>query len=202
MFILQAAILLELCHCPSTLILAMAPEPADDVLIDRVRQADQEAFRELFERYQPVVFRQMLFRTRDADSAHEVVQETFVRIWEHRRSLRSGKSFLAFALRISSNIVRDMARHQAMRTRVAASIPRPELSEGDDPAGALHLALLEDRLQEIINTHLPQRCRMIFLLSRFEGMSHRDIAARLGVSTKTVENQITRALRILRTHLG
>jgi RNA polymerase sigma-70 factor (ECF subfamily) len=173
----------------------------DDHLLVRLRASDEESFRVLFERYQPIVFRQALFRTHDPDTAHEVAQETFVRIWTRRASLRPGQSFLAYALRISGNIVRDMARHRAMRERVAFKIPTSTPSEGEDPAEALQLAMLEEKVTAIINQELPARCRAIFLLSRFEGKTHREIAELLGLRVKTVENQINHALRILKKRL-
>jgi RNA polymerase sigma-70 factor (ECF subfamily) len=179
----------------------VAEELTDDQCIGRLRESDEEAFRHLFERYQPILFRQTLFQVRDPDAAHDVVQETFVRIWDHRASLRVGESFLAYALRISRNIVRDVARHQAMRARLAPQIPPPALSETDDPAEALQLTLLEERVGTIINEKLAERCRTIFLLSRVEGKSHREIAAMLNLSVKTVENQIGHALKILKKHI-
>jgi RNA polymerase sigma-70 factor (ECF subfamily) len=160
-----------------------------------------EAFRTLFERYQPVVFRQVLFQTRHVDLAHDIVQETFVRIWEHRTTLKPHLSFLAFALRISRNLVRDAARHRAVRERLQNAIPAPSLSEGDDPAEALQATTLEERLIEVINGELAEKCRRIFLLSRFEGMSNREIAELLGLSVRTVEHQINRALKVLRKQL-
>ena len=180
----------------------MAEHPNDDHLLQRLKASDEEAFRLLFERYQPIVFRQALFQTQDADLAHEVVQETFVRIWDHRASLKLGLSFLAYALRIGGNILRDMARHRAMRERVAAKIPPPALSEGDDPAQALQLWQLEERVAAIVNEDLPERCREVFLLSRFEGRTHREIAELLGLSVKTVENQISHALKVLKKRLA
>jgi RNA polymerase sigma-70 factor (ECF subfamily) len=179
----------------------VAEQLTEDHFVGRLRESDEEAFRHLFEQYQPIVFRQTLFLVRDPDAAHDVVQETFVRIWDHRASLRVGQSFLAYALRISRNIVRDVARHQAMRERVAGQIPPPALSETDDPAEALQLALLEERLGRVINEKLPERCRIIFLLSRVEGKGYREIAEMLHLSVKTVENQIGHALKILKKHI-
>ncbi len=173
----------------------------DPELLKRVKASDADAFRALFERYQPIVFRQVMYQLGESDAAHDVVQETFVRIWDRRRSLRPELSFLAYVLRISANLVRDAARHRAVRERTAAFIPRPELSEGDDPEEALTRAMLEERIARIVSSSLPDRCREIFLLSRFEGRSHREIATLLGVTEKTVENQITRALRVLRRKL-
>ena len=174
----------------------------DSELLERVKASDTDAFRALFERYQPVVFRQVRYQLGESDAAHDVVQETFVRIWERRRSLQPELSFLAYALRISGNLVRDAARHRAVRERTAQLIPPPELSEGDDPEEALKRAMLEERIARIVSSDLPDRCREIFLLSRFEGKSHREIATLLAVSEKTVENQINRALRVLRRKLG
>jgi RNA polymerase sigma-70 factor (ECF subfamily) len=173
-----------------------APHEID--LLTRVRDAgDTEAFGDLFRKYQPVVFRSTFFRLRDSDLTHEVVQETFVRIWDHRSSIRPRLPFLALALRIAQNIIRDMARHAATRERLASEIPPPALSDGDDPAEATALAMLEERIAHIITTQLGERCRTVFLLSRYEGMSHREISGILGISEKTVENQITKALKVL-----
>jgi RNA polymerase sigma-70 factor, ECF subfamily len=95
-----------------------------------------------------------------------------------------------------------MVRHSAVRERLAAEIPRPPPSEGDDPSEALAVAMLEHRIQVIINSRLGERCRAVFLLSRYEGKSHQEIAQELGISVKTVENQITKALKILGRVLG
>jgi RNA polymerase sigma-70 factor (ECF subfamily) len=61
--------------------------------------------------------------------------------------------------------------------------------------------MLEERLTEVVTTKLPTKCREIFLLCRMEGMSNAEISEHLGISVKTVENQITRGLKILRRHL-
>ena len=173
----------------------------DADLLARVRSADMEAFRVLFGRYQPVVFRQLLFHTRDEEVCHDLVQETFLRIWEHRDSLRPELSFLAYALRISINLLRNSFRHKRTRDRLEKEIPVPALSEGDDPSAALQLSMLEEDLVHVINHDLPDRCRAIFLLSRSEGKSNREIATALGLSVRTVEYQINRALKVLRRKL-
>jgi RNA polymerase sigma-70 factor (family 1) len=172
---------------------------SDDIdLLARIKDADDtEAFGELFRKYQPIVFRQAFVRLRDSDMSHEVVQETFVRIWDHRSSIKPHLPFLALTLRIAQNIIRDMARRAATHERLAGEIPTPSHSEGDDPSEALALSMLEARIVDIINTRLGERCRTVFLLSRYEGKSHREIARALGITEKTVENQISKALKIL-----
>jgi RNA polymerase sigma-70 factor (ECF subfamily) len=88
-----------------------------------------------------------------------------------------------------------------MRERLQGAVPPPSLSEGDDPLEALQATLLEEQLIVVINGELPEKCRRIFLLSRFEGMSNREIAELLGLSVRTVEHQINRALKVLRKQL-
>jgi RNA polymerase sigma-70 factor, ECF subfamily len=174
----------------------------DIALLTRVKGSDPDAFGELFRKYQPLVYRQVFFRVRDADTSHEIVQETFVRIWEHRSSLKPHLPFLALTLRVSQNLVRDLARRHSTRERLTKEIPAPSPSEGDDPAEALHLRMLEQRIAEILNSRLGERCRTVFLMSRYEGKSHHEIAELLGITEKTVENQIARALKVLKKGVG
>jgi RNA polymerase sigma-70 factor (ECF subfamily) len=61
--------------------------------------------------------------------------------------------------------------------------------------------MLEEKVSEVVRTKLPTKCREVFVLSRMEGMPNAEISERLGISRKTVENQMTRALKILRRHL-
>lgn len=173
----------------------------DRQLLERVKSSDTEAFRLLFEKYQPVLFRYVLASVRDADAAHDIVQETFLRVWNHRASLQPDLSFTAYVLRVGGNLLRDHAKHREVRTRLEASIPLAVPPSHDDPEAASHSNLLQERITEVIRTKLPQRCREVFILSRMEGMSNAEIGAALNISVKTVENQITRAQKILRKHL-
>lgn len=171
---------------------------SDETLSERVRASDEGAFRLLFERYQPVLYRSMLAAVGDSDEAHEIVQETFVRVWNRRGSLRSDLPLLGYLFRIARNLIRDAARHQAVRTRFEAEVPRPERSETDDPERWLLARLIEERLAAILRDALPDKCREVFVLSRVEGMTNAEIALKLGISVKTVENQMTKALKIIR----
>jgi RNA polymerase sigma-70 factor (ECF subfamily) len=178
----------------------MEQKVTDAQLLEQVKDSDMEAFRRLFERYQPVLFRHMLYQTRETDLAHDIVQQTFISVWEHRSSLQPHLSFLAYILRISRNLIRDAVKHRNIRDRIDAALPPPARSELDDPAEALHLVMLQEKITAIVND-LPQKCREIFLLSRFEGKTNQEIAGSLQLSVRTVEHQISKALKVLRKHI-
>jgi len=176
--------------------------PEDDrQLVARVRESDAEAFRLLFERYQPILFRSVVYTLQDADMSHDVVQETFVRVWNTRLSLQPNLPLLGLLFRISRNLVLDLAKHKAVQKRFEADIPPTLIPSVDDPAQSLHASMLEERVAEVVRTKLPPKCREVFLLSRVEGMSNAEIGRQLGISVKTVENQVSRGLRILRRNL-
>lgn len=170
-------------------------------LLERLRDSDQEAFRILFEQYQPVLFRYVLHSLHEADDAHDVVQETFVRIWNRRADLKPELPLLALLFRVSRNLVRDRARHQEVRKRLEPEVPVSLYATTENPEDVLHGSELQERINEVVATKLPAKCREVFLLSRVEGMSNAEISERLGITTKTVENQITRGLKILRREL-
>lgn len=170
-------------------------------LLERLRDSDQEAFRRLFEKYQPVLFRYIHHSLHEADDAHDVVQETFVRVWDLRASLKPDLSLLALLFRVSRNLVRDRVKHQAVRKRLEPDVPPSLHASAENPEEVLHAHVLEERINEIVRTKLPAKCREVFLLSRVEGMSNTEIGERLGITVKTVENQITRGLNVLRREL-
>jgi RNA polymerase sigma-19 factor, ECF subfamily len=173
----------------------------DEQLLERVKASEVEAFKTLFEHYQPILLRYVVYRLRDTDLAHDIVQETFVRVWEHRSSISPRLPFFPYLLRISGNLMKDYFKHRQVRTKYEDEVPKPEHSAHDDPEISFHLNLLEREIVKVVNTHLADRCRTVFLLSRVEGKSNREIAETLGISVKTVENQIRHALAILRKHL-
>jgi len=173
----------------------------DDHLLERVKASDMEAFRTLFEHFQPMLFRHVVYRVRDVDLAHDIVQETFVRVWEHRFRIVPHLPFFPYLLRISGNLTKDHFKHKEVRARYEDQIPQPEQSAHDDPEISFELNVLEREIVRVVNDDLAERCRAVFLLSRVEGKSNKEIADTLGISVKTVENQIGHALAVLRKRL-
>ncbi len=174
----------------------------DRELLKRVQASDREALGELFTLYQPILFRQLVFQTGRPELAHDLIQETFLRVWDHRKTLRPSLSFLAYTLKISRNLLVDTVRYRQTREKYQEALPFPAASEGDDPEEAVELTMLEEALAGVIYEDLPERCRTVLILSRFEGRSSKEIASVLGTSVRTVEHQMSRALKILRQRLS
>lgn len=173
----------------------------DESLITKVRASDITAFEALFRAYHPVLFRQVWFRAQDPDLAEDIAQETFVRVWLNRTSLRPDSSFLSLLIRISGNLLKDHFKHEAVKFKSRDSIPPPARIDGDNPEDALQLTLLQEQIQAVANRYLPDRCRLVFVLSRIDGKSNTEIAELLRISQKTVENQLNLALKVLRKKL-
>ena len=137
--------------------------------------------------------------TRDASASEDIVQEIFVDIWKNKDTFRvegSLKSYLIKACRNRSlnHIRRSMAEFE-QNSEKADSI-----YEKYDVTDVLIKEETEVSIHKIIDK-LPSKCKIIFNLSRFEELTYNEIASQLGISSKTVENQISKALKILRDKL-
>ena len=103
--------------------------------------------------------------------------------------------------KIGTNLCYDHFRYQEVRIRHKDTIPKPEQSHYDDPQKSHELSELQEEITRVVNDHLPEKCRDIFILSRMEGLANQEIANILSLSRRTVENQLYRALKILKKHL-
>ena len=170
-------------------------------LLKRVRASDSFAFKELFYDFHDSLFRFTVYRVHDEDIAEDITQETFIRVWKNRKKLQPTKSFFSLIARISSNLCYDHFRHIKVRQRHKDSVPQHGDSHFDNPEAGIQADVLQAEIQRIVNAKLPEKCRIIFILSRINGMANPEIATELDLSIRTVENQIYRALKILKKNL-
>ena len=137
---------------------------------------------------------------RDRAVAEELVQEVMLALWRRREELAADEALGPYLVRAVRNRALNHLRHLhiARRDAVHAAGPTVAAPSGSGPVVAEELAQALERTV----AGLPPRCREVFTLSRGEGLSYAEIAARLGISIKTVEAQMGRALRTLRTDLA
>ena len=103
--------------------------------------------------------------------------------------------------RISTNLCYDHFRYTEVRLRNKDRIPKYGKSHFDNPEEVVQAQAIEKIIRKLVNEKLPQKCRLIFILSRIEGLSNQEISSKLSLSIRTVENQIYRALKILKKHM-
>ena len=176
--------------------------PIDEkTLIRDVKNSKKSSFQKLFYQFHDQLFRFVVYRVQDADIAKDITQETFLRIWNKRESLQPEKSFFSLLARISTNLCYDHFRYSEVRLKNKDRIPQYGKSHFDNPEEVVQAQAIEKIIRTLVNEKLPQKCRVIFLLSRIEGFSNQEISIKLGLSIRTVENQIYRALKILKKHM-
>ena len=173
----------------------------EKILLEKLKCSNKSAFQQLFNDFYDSLFRFVIYRLRDSDLAEDITQETFLRVWRTRESIKPNKSFFSLIARISTNLCYDYFRHMEVRNRHEDQLPEFGKSHFDDPESVNQTAILKEKIQEIVNDKLPDKCRTIFILSRIEGKSNPEIAELLDLSVRTVENQIYRALKILKKNL-
>lgn len=178
----------------------MAEEKQDDLTAwsRRLRTSDRSAFTALFHCLYPDLYWYAARLSGSDATADDLVQEAFLQLWEKRQAIdpeRSVKAFLYVTVRHRAlNQVRDAHNRNELLAQMdtTASFNHPDES--------VRARMIGRRLQDWI-AELPARQREAFELSRFCGLSHREIASVMGLSVNTVEKHITRALHHLRARL-
>ena len=171
-------------------------------LLARIARGDRDAFEQLFrDHYAALVrFGEGLLRSREV--AEDVVQEVLLNLWRQRETVRVDDSVRAYLYRAVRNRSLNQIRNERVR-REAVPVLALALESRESEAG--DAALLETELEAAVRAavaELPPRCREVFELSRVRGLKYAEIAEALGISIKTVETQMGRALKALRDKLG
>jgi RNA polymerase sigma-70 factor (ECF subfamily) len=170
-------------------------------LIQKIKSGDEVAFEKLFRLfYQPLCSYAHSFIS-DMDVAEEIVQDILVKLWQKRETLNLEHAIRPYLYRSVQNRCLNHFRHESIKKEHQ----RYSIAVQDDAYEATSSRVTLKELQEKLNEGiaiLPPACREVFRLSRNEGLSYKEIADVLQISAKTVENQIGKALKILRIHLS
>jgi RNA polymerase sigma-70 factor (family 1) len=169
------------------------------VSLDELKTGDFRLFESLFrEYYRPLVVYAMKY-VRDVDAAREIVQEFFVHLYEKRNTLVIDTSLKSYFYRSVYNSCINYISHMEMRTRHLKKLAMQSENEFSD--NQIATIELQNRIYKSIE-EMPAQCRRIFKMNRFEGLRNEQIAEKLGISKRTVETQISKALKILRKKLA
>lgn len=170
----------------------------DQLLFNRIKKDDRLALNTLFaDYYQKLCFFANTY-LRNPEESEEVVADVFLTIWKNRRQLtieKNLKSYLYVSVRHAS--LTAIKKRQPLFEDVEDILFTTNLLDPSDPEQLLTYKELQHQLDVAIES-LPPRCKQIFLMSRMESLTYREISEILGLAEKTIENQLVKALGILR----
>ena len=170
-------------------------------IVNSIKEGDQSIFKQVFNDYHEKLYSYVLKKTHSEYLAEEVVQLTFIKLWNYKTNLNEEYSISTQLYRIATTTLIDL-----IRKRNTAELALKKLVEKDATPlvnasiGNLELKDLSLRLEKAMEK-LPPTRRKVFKMSRFQEMTYSEIASELSISTKTVENHISMAIKQLRPYL-
>jgi RNA polymerase sigma-70 factor (family 1) len=174
----------------------------DSELWEAISLDNSKAFDLLFERYWRIIYGTAFSYLKDADASSQIVHDIFLNLWQKRKTYTIG---------CFKNYLRSAARYHVykqLKSRKSSALVYVEdydsVAAGQESQNAGDENVRYQELQQAVEysmRQLPKRCREIFSLSRTDHLSNDEISKRLGISKRTVENQLTTALHSLRSHL-
>ena len=187
---------------------AQGMELENDAIGTLLAQKDATAFEQLFKTHFKRLHAYAFTILRDEVEAEEMVQQVFFKLWERNVRMDSFGETLSLTGSVSAYLYRavhneslNYIKHQKVRSNHQLHVAYSMKNEAEHPAKKVIAGELEKKIHSALN-ELPEQCRTIFQMSRFDELKYREIADKLGISVKTVENQMGKALKLLRQKLA
>ncbi|MGV3538331.1 MAG: RNA polymerase sigma-70 factor [Rufibacter sp.] len=178
-----------------------APLQLTDQELHALLKTNEQKFMEaLFKQYYGILCRTAVRFTKDTEAAEDLVQEVFCKIWQNREVLEVSTSYKAYLVRSVTNQALNYIEKQKRLVLTEDSSSFESSFSANTTLELMEGTEMEGRVQQALAV-LPPQCRLIFEMSRYEELTYKEIADSLQLSPKTVENQMGKALRILRERL-
>lgn len=165
-----------------------------------IQKGDEVAFESVFKAYYSRLCSYANTMLNDSEEAEEMVQNTFIVLWENRANVDIHTSLKSYLYRAVHNSCLNRIKHMKVRQEHSAYVLHTQEEEVESTS---HM-VMGNELQQQINVaieQLPPQCKRVFTMSRYENLTYAEIAAHLEISVKAVDKQMVRALRILREQL-
>lgn len=173
-------------------------ENSDDQLILGLKSGNILVFNQIFEVYSSKLFLFAKAYLGSAEDSEELVQEVFTLLWEKRAQLKTGFSFKSYIFTIAFNIIK---KHFKQKARFKKFAQEELLNEAtSEQSQEIDYHSLKNYILELAGT-LPAKRREVFMKSRFEGLSNKEIAEELGLTKKTIENHLNLALKEIKSKM-
>jgi RNA polymerase sigma-70 factor (family 1) len=173
----------------------------DEQLLPLLRDSDDAAFTEIYHRYWERLYVVAMHRLDEIDEARELVQDIFYHLWKRRDTLHLTYSLNTYLSAAVKYEVLNRLASRSRKQRFQRYLSRHWREDARETENLLQYNELQTQLASLVNA-LPEKCRIVFELSREKGYSQKMIAAELGIAEKTVEAHLSSALRKIRIGLG
>lgn len=177
----------------------MQMEKSQQWYIDGLRKGDKKSFQALFDQWYEPLCRYGIQQTGNPEEAEEIVQDVFVKLWMKREKLSIDTSIKSYLYRMVLNSIINRSQHQKVRMQHKADMVFQQ-KESESPAHAFAAAEVEMLAMQAIE-NMPEKRRQVYEFSRVHGLKYSEIAEKMGISVKTVEVHLSKALEQLRFHL-
>ncbi len=169
----------------------------DQSILALLKNNDEQAMERIFDAYYPYLVNTAYHVLMDGHQAKDLVQDVLFHFWERRDSLTIESGLKSYLRRAVTNKCIDQIRR---KKRFGVAEEFTDFNQASADVSTQALMETSDLKQAILAAveSLPERCKLVFTLSRFEDMSHSEISEQLDISKKTIENQMTKALKTIR----
>lgn len=175
----------------------MYDQLTDTVLLELLKKSDEKAFAEIYQRYWERLSLQTLKVTHSREDAKDIVQEVFVSFWKRRMEIDVKESLQAYLLKSVRNGAIRYIERNITRNRYLQTLSDSFAEDYSSPDSQFEFKEFKNCLDQAIAS-LPSKMQEVYLLSRNERMSYKEIANHLGVAENTVRKQVSNALKLLR----
>jgi len=174
------------------------PESNEQFVLIALKEGQEKAFDFVFRQYYKSLCAQAHLYTRDLDLSQSLVQDCFIKLWEIREQATEIEDLSSWLVVMVRNKCVDYIRKHKREATLDRTVNQPAAEQDTDTP--ILSREFEERLVQAL-TQLPERCRIAFEYSRFEGLTYPEIASRMNISVKAVEALVSRSLKILRVEL-
>jgi RNA polymerase sigma-70 factor, ECF subfamily len=172
----------------------------DEQIALLLTKRNEAAFEQVFKTHYKNLHAYAFAMLKDEDDAEEMVQQVFFKLWERSEHLSLSGPIAAYLYRAVHNESLNFLKHQKVKAGHQMHVAYSMKNKSDQSHGRILSKELENKFRHALN-ELPEQCRTVFQLSRFEDMKYKEIADKLDISVKTVENHMGKALKLLRSKL-
>jgi len=172
----------------------------DADLVHRIKYGEKEAYQELFNKYAPKIYHFSLSYLKNDADAEELVQDVFLKVWEKRKILDSTQNIKTYIFKIAINTIYDFIRRKNIENAFNDFAKENYETNSNSTWNTIVLEDMQATLKKLV-AQMPEQRRKVYKLSKEDGLSNEEIAQKLKLSKRTVENQLYRAVAFLKEHL-